>query len=92
MALRAIKDTFVFEDIGGTRVRRRVREGQLVSPLYEADSADVEEVPDAESRVSKVVATTPKKRAAKRTPPALEPAQNPATQGSGRLSEEAGKR
>jgi hypothetical protein len=65
VALRAIKDTFVFESVGGVRVRRKVREGQLVSPLYEADESDVEEVPDAGSTFQ--IAANPQTPAKKAT-------------------------
>jgi hypothetical protein len=97
MARRANKDTFVYELAGGTRVRRRVREGQLVSPLYEANEADVEEVPD-EGAIFQIAAEpakarkkrAPRKRGFEVPEVASEPAQNPDTQGSGRLPEEAG--
>lgn len=44
MALKATKDTYGFEMIGGVEVRRLIKAGDNVPPTYRVEDSDVEEV------------------------------------------------
>lgn len=47
MALRATKDTYGVENIGGAEVRRLVKAGSIVPPSYTVPDSDVEQVDTA---------------------------------------------